>query len=80
MNDDSTDKAKLVSLGKRIKEMRKERAISQEQLAELAFVHRTYIGMIERGEKNVTIISAEKIAVALGISVSELFAGYEDGK
>jgi len=79
MNDNSTDRAKLQSLGKRIKKMRGERSLSQEELAELAGVHRTYVGMIERGEKNVTVLSAQKISAALGISVSELFKGYEDG-
>lgn len=59
--------------------MRGERSLSQEELAELAGVHRTYVGMIERGEKNVTVLSAQKISAALGISVSELFKGYEDG-
>lgn len=59
--------------------MRSERSISQEELAELAGVHRTYVGMIERGEKNVTVLSAAKIATALGVSVSDLFEGYEDG-
>lgn len=69
----------MQSLGKRIKKMRGERSLSQEELAELAGVHRTYVGMIERGEKNVTVLSAQKISAALGISVSELFKGYEDG-
>lgn len=40
---------------------------SQEQLAERAGVHRTYVGMLERGEKNVTIYNIERIAVALGV-------------
>lgn len=79
MNDDSIDREKLQSLGKRIKKMRGERSLSQEELAELAGVHRTYVGMIERGEKNVTVFSAQKISAALGISISELFEGYEDG-
>lgn len=80
MKDNSADRAKLKNLGKRIKEMRSERSISQEELAELAGVHRTYVGMIERGEKNVTILSAQKIATALGVSISELFKGYENGQ
>ena len=79
MNDDSIDRKKLQSLGKRIKKMRGERSLSQEELAELAGVHRTYVGMIERGEKNVTVLSAQKVSAALGISISELFKGYEDG-
>lgn len=46
--------------------------MSQEELADRAGVHRTYIGMIERAEKNITLINIEKIANALEISVSEL--------
>ncbi len=79
MDHNPTDRARLKSLGKRIKEMRSERSISQEELAELAGVHRTYVGMIERGEKNVTILTAHKISTALEISISEFFKGYEDG-
>ena len=52
---------------------RKELKLSQEQLAEEAGLHRTYIGMIERAEKNVTLVNIEKIAKALKISISELF-------
>lgn len=80
MRDNQADQEKLRKLGIRIKNMRKECSLSQEDLADLANVHRTYVGMVERGEKNVTIISAEKIATALGISISELFKGYEDGQ
>ena len=46
--------------------------MSQEQLAELAGVHRTYIGMIERAEKNITLLSIAKIASALNVNISEL--------
>lgn len=80
MRKNTADRAKLQNLGKRIRTMRRERSISQEELADLAGVHRTYVGMIERGEKNVTVISAAKIAAALGVSVSDLFEGYEDGQ
>lgn len=47
--------------------------LSQEKLAVKAGVHRTYIGMIERGEKNVTIVNIEKLAKALNVSIKELF-------
>ena len=66
-----SDIARLV--GKRIRVVRNERKLSQEKLAELAGCHPTYIGQIERGEKNPTIESIYKIASALGISLSELF-------
>ncbi|MFM2381770.1 MAG: hypothetical protein RLZZ76_537 [Candidatus Parcubacteria bacterium] len=45
----------LKKFGKRVRQLREERAISQERLGELAKVHRTYVGMIERGEKNITL-------------------------
>ena len=64
----------IIRFGKRIREERTKKDLSQEQLAELANVHRTYIGMIERGEKNITLINIERIAKALKISVSELLS------
>ena len=60
--------------------MRQRKAMSQEELAARAGVHRTYIGMIERGEKNVTIISMMKIATALDIEISELLKDFSYGK
>ena len=49
-----------------------QRGLSQEELAEKAELHRTYIGMIPRGEKNITLINIGKIAKALAIAVDEL--------
>lgn len=63
----------LLAFGQRVQELRKERNLSQEQLAELAGVHRTYIGMIERAEKNITLRNIEKIALALKIDIKSLF-------
>ncbi|HIW65027.1 MAG TPA: helix-turn-helix domain-containing protein [Candidatus Alistipes intestinipullorum] len=62
----------LVHFGKKVQEMRKERHLSQEQLAERAGLHRTYIGMVERAEKNITLRSMEKIANALNVSIISL--------
>lgn len=62
----------LVKFGKRVKEIRTLRGLSQEQLANVANVHRTYIGMIERAEKNITLMNIEKIANALNIPITEL--------
>ena len=63
----------LIKFGERIKTLRKERDWSQEKLADETGFHRTYIGMIERAEKNVTLVNIEKIAKALKISIPELF-------
>ena len=60
-------------LGMRIRSFRNARGWSQEKLAELSGCHHTYIGQIERGEKNATIESIEKIAYALNVSLSKLF-------
>ena len=64
----------MKKFGKRVRELRKEKDISQEELAHRAELHRTYIGMIERGEKNITLINIEKVANALQIEVKELLA------
>ena len=60
-------------LGQRIRNYRTTKGLSQEKLAELSGCHHTYIGQIERGEKNATIESIEKISIALNISLSTLF-------
>ncbi len=63
----------LLNFGKRIKQLRDERGISQERLGELAKVHRTYVGMIERGEKNITLTNIDKFAKALRVKIQDLF-------
>jgi transcriptional regulator with XRE-family HTH domain len=63
----------LVAFGERIRELRKEKGISQEELSYKADVHRTYIGMIERAEKNLTLTNIEKIAKALDVDIKNLF-------
>ena len=60
-------------LGQRIRNYRTAKGLSQEKLAELSGCHPTYIGQIERGEKNATIESIEKISFALNVSLSKLF-------
>ncbi len=51
--------------GKNIRQLRLKQGFSQEKLAERAELHRTYIGAVERGERNITLVNAEKIAKAL---------------
>ena len=63
----------LIKFGKRVRFFRKENGLSQEQLAFKADLHRTYIGMIERAEKNITLVNIEKIAHALQVDIKELF-------
>jgi transcriptional regulator with XRE-family HTH domain len=62
----------LEAFGNRVKEERLKLGISQEELAGRAGLHRTYIGMIERAEKNITLANIYKVAKALGISISDL--------
>lgn len=62
----------LGKFGKRVKEERLKKGLSQEELAAQAGVHRTYIGMIERAEKNITLKNIEKIARALNVSIATL--------
>ena len=62
----------LVKFGKRVREERMKQQLSQEEVAARAGLHRTYIGMIERAEKNITLTNIQKIANALGLSVREL--------
>ena len=73
MLDLSVKHKTLAQFGKRVKEERLKLGISQEELAAKAGVHRTYIGMIERAEKNITLGNIEKIAKSLGKNIRELF-------
>ncbi|MBE9186479.1 helix-turn-helix transcriptional regulator [Microcoleus sp. LEGE 07076] len=58
--------------GKKVRYFRKLRNLSQDQLAELSELHRTYIGSVERGERNITLLNASKIAKALSVSLADL--------
>lgn len=63
----------LIKFGNRVRELRMKKGLSQEQLADQANLHRTYIGMIERAEKNITLINIEKIANALETTLQQFF-------
>ena len=63
------------ALGKRIRELRKDRGWSQEKMAEISGMHWTYIGQVERGERNLTLESIECIAKAFRIKIAQLFRG-----
>ena len=64
-------------LGERIRLLRKERGYSQEEFAHECEIHRTYMGDVERGERNIALDNMTKISKTLGIQLSELFAGIE---
>ena len=61
------------SIGSRIRTYRMQQGLTQEQLAEKANMHNTYVGQVERGEKNLTIVSLERILNALDVSFPEFF-------
>lgn len=61
------------AVGQRIRNYRTQKGLSQEKLAELSGCHPTYIGQVERGEKNATLESIEKIAAALELPLEKLF-------
>ncbi len=63
----------LTQFGKNISKLRKAQNLSQEQLAHKSGLHRTHIGMIERAERNITLLNIEKLAKGLGVSIDELF-------
>jgi transcriptional regulator with XRE-family HTH domain len=64
--------------GTRIRQLRTERGWSQEELADRAELHRTYIGSIERGEQNISLLNIEKLASTLEIPLCELFAPFTE--
>ncbi len=64
----------VIRFGKRVRTLREANAITQDELAHRAGIDRSYVGQIERGEKNITIKNIYKIADGLQVSVPELFA------
>jgi transcriptional regulator with XRE-family HTH domain len=66
-------------LGKRIHDLRAAKKWSQEEFAHVSGLHRTYIGQIERGEKNISFDNLTRVASALGVNLSALLDGLENG-
>jgi transcriptional regulator with XRE-family HTH domain len=64
--------------GARVRQLRNDRGWSQEELADRAGLHRTYIGSIERGEQNIGLQNIEKLAGTLEVSLAELFSPFTD--
>jgi len=58
----------------RLRFERTARGLSQEELADLAGVHRTYVGSVERSERNISIDSMERLALAVGVDIAELLS------
>ena len=67
--------AVLKQLGARLRDLRLAQGISQEGLADLSGLHRTYVGGVERGERNISVVNLLAIAEALGMPLSSLVAG-----
>ena len=64
-----------IRFGKAIRNRREKLGVSQEEFADMCELDRTYVGGIERGERNLSLLNIEKIAVAFSVSLSELFKG-----
>lgn len=63
----------LLKIGKKIREIRTKKSISQEKLANMAGIDRAFMGRVERGEKNISILRLKKIADVLGIQLKDIF-------
>lgn len=62
-----------ILVGKRVKELRNKLGISQEELADLSKLDRTYVTSVERGKRNISIVNIEKLALALGVTLKDFF-------
>ena len=62
-----------IKFGLRLRQLRKEKGISQEELMAATGIHRTYLSEVERGIRNISIVNVEKISLALNIDVMEMF-------
>lgn len=74
----SPSKELVTTLANNVRHLRKVKGISQEELADLCEIHRTYIGSVERCERNVTLSTLELLANALGVSVTQLLTPMVD--
>lgn len=69
-------KSVLVKFGQKVRAERAKLGLSQEELASRAGVHRTYIGMIERAEKNITLENIQKVCTALSLKMGDFFSDF----
>jgi transcriptional regulator with XRE-family HTH domain len=68
-----------LAFGQAVRKLRLAKGISQEKLAEMADIHRTYMGDVERGKRNIALVNMTKIAGALGVPLSKLVRESEQG-
>jgi transcriptional regulator with XRE-family HTH domain len=69
------DKDVRLRFGRRLRELRQQRNLSQEELAFRAGLHRTYLSSLERGERNVALLNIQKLAKAFDLRINELLEG-----
>lgn len=69
------DEEILKRFGQRVRQLRQERNLTQQQLADISGLHKNYIGMVERGERNPSLINIGILAQSLNIEISNLFSG-----
>ena len=65
------------TFARRVRELRTQLGYSQEELAHRSGLHRTYVGAVERGERNITLLNAQRISDALGVPLSECVSGQD---
>lgn len=68
------DRKFLQHLGEHIRELREARGLTQQQLGDACKLHRTFVGSVERGERNIAVLGLRRMARALRVSLAELFA------
>lgn len=64
----------LIKFGRRVRELRKEKNLTQQQLADISGLHKNYIGMIERGERNPSLLNIDILARSLDVQITDLFS------
>jgi len=78
MSKKSFEENLLLEIGQRIRFFREKKGWSQEELAFSCALHRTYIGAVERGERNISILSLQKIALAMGLQIRDFFSNPDE--
>lgn len=74
MQSSDSDLTSRMIFARNLRNSRKRKGLSQEKLAELSNLHRTYVGSVERGERNISLDNMERLANALGVNLADLLA------